>query len=190
MRDDPAVIDLVDRARGGDPAAWDAIVDRFAPLVWSVCRRYNLSGADADDVGANTWLRLVEHLGRLREPAALPGWLASTTARECLQLLRRSGRVVLTDEDSPADGTAAGADPGSQLEREERHIALREAFGQLPDRCRQLLELLFADPPLPYVEVGPTMGVAVGAIGAMRQRCLERLRRSPAMTALAFEGSA
>ena len=185
MRDDPVVVDLVARARAGDRDAWDRIVDRYAPLVWSVCRRHGLAGSDADDVGANTWLRLVEHLGTLREPAALPGWLAVTTERECIQWLRRSGRVTPTDDDDkltrarePSPGLEAG------LEREERHIALREAFAQLGARCRQLLEMLFADPPVAYAEVAPALGVAVGAIGAMRQRCLEQLRRSPSMLAL------
>ncbi|MGI8685900.1 MAG: RNA polymerase sigma factor [Acidimicrobiales bacterium] len=187
MRDDPAVVDLVERARSGDQAAWDAIVDRYAPLVWSVCRRYNLSGADADDVGANTWLRLVERLGSLREPAALPGWLATTTARECLQSLRKAGRSVPTEDDEFDAALSTAPDLDSRLELEERQIALRAAFAQLSDRCRHLLELLFADPPVPYVEVGPALGVAVGAIGAMRQRCLERLRRSPAMAGLAGE---
>lgn len=188
MRDDPAVIELVDRARAGDQAAWDAIVERYAPLVWSVCRRYNLSGADADDAGANTWLRLVERLGTLREPAALPGWLATTTARECLQALRKAGRAVPT-EDGEFETASISITPDltSRLEVEERHIALREAFAALGDRCRELLELLFADPPVAYVEVAPKLGVAVGAIGAMRQRCLEQLRRSPAMAALAGE---
>ena len=187
MRDDPAVVDLVERARMGDQAAWDAIVERYAPLVWSVCRRHDLSAADADDVGANTWLRLVERLGTLREPAALPGWLATTTARECLQVLRKGGRLVLT-EDRVLD-TAVATSPSleSGLELQERRIALRDAFGELSDRCRRLLELLFADPPVPYVEAGPALGVAVGAVGAMRQRCLERVRRSPAMAALAGE---
>lgn len=190
MRDDPAVVELVDRARAGDQAAWDAIVDRYASLVWSVCRRYNLSGVDADDVGANTWLRLVERLGTLREPAALPGWLATTTARECLQALRRAGRAIPTEEERFEADPSATPEVSSRLEQQERHIALRDAFEGLGQRCRQLLELLFADPPTPYVDVAPALGVAVGAIGAMRQRCLERLRRSPALAALAGQVSA
>ena len=75
MRDDPAVIDLVARARDGDQHAWDEIVDRYAPLVWFICKRYQLSRADVDDVGQTVWLLLVEKLGDLRQPAALPGWL-------------------------------------------------------------------------------------------------------------------
>jgi DNA-directed RNA polymerase specialized sigma24 family protein len=77
------VTDLVMRAREGDQRAWDAIVERYAPLVWAICRRYRLAGADADDAGQAVWLALVDHIGQIRDPAALPGWLATTTGREC-----------------------------------------------------------------------------------------------------------
>jgi DNA-directed RNA polymerase specialized sigma24 family protein len=86
--DEPVVIDLVARARGGDKRAWDALVERYAPLIWSICRQYRLGRADADDVGQNFWLRLVDHLDQIRDPAALPGWLATTTRRECGRLVR------------------------------------------------------------------------------------------------------
>jgi len=57
-------------------------------VSWSICRWYQLGGADADDVGQNVWLTLLGQLGNLRDPAALPGWLATTTQRECLRILR------------------------------------------------------------------------------------------------------
>ena len=75
MRDDPTVTALVTRAAEGDQSAWDEIIERYAPLVWSICRRYRLDRADTDDVARNVWLRLVEQLSALREPAALRGWL-------------------------------------------------------------------------------------------------------------------
>ena len=83
MNNDLPVAALVTRAAHGDSRASDALVERFAPLIWSICRRYQPSGADAEDVGQAVWLRLVEHLGELRDPAALGGWLATTTRREC-----------------------------------------------------------------------------------------------------------
>jgi DNA-directed RNA polymerase specialized sigma24 family protein len=83
MRDDPVVTGLVTRARHGDQQAWDALVERYAPLVWSICRRHRLSRADTDDVGQTVWLLLVTHLDRLREPAALPGWLATRPSPAC-----------------------------------------------------------------------------------------------------------
>src|SRR5690242_19518090 len=82
-RGGPVVADLLTRARNGDQQAWDALVERYAPLIWSICRRHRLDGADADDVGQSVWLLMVNHLGTLRDPAALPGWLATTTRREC-----------------------------------------------------------------------------------------------------------
>ena len=83
-----SVSDLVTRARTGDEQAWDTLVDRYAPLIWSICRRHGLGRADAEDVAQAVWLHLVGHLGNLHEPAALPGWLLTTTQRECVRVLR------------------------------------------------------------------------------------------------------
>ena len=92
MRDNLPVTDLVTRARNGEKQAWDALVERYAPLIWSICRRYRLGDADAEDVGQAVWLRLVGHLDNLHDPAALPGWLATTTRRECWRVRRATCR--------------------------------------------------------------------------------------------------
>lgn len=173
---------LVEQARAGDQGAWDRIVARFSPLVWSVCRRHGLSGADAEDVAASLWLRLVERLATIREPAALPGWIATTTRRECLQALRATSRQVPTENDVFPD--EAGADTDEWLLKQERHIALRSAFAELSERCRRLLAILFGDAATPYADIANTLGISVGGIGPTRMRCLDRLRRSPALVAL------
>ena len=87
-RNDPVVTDPVIRAGNGDRQAWDALVDRYAPLIWSICRRHRLGDADAGDVGQSVWLKLAGQLGSLRDPAALPGWLTTTTRRECSRIVR------------------------------------------------------------------------------------------------------
>ena len=93
MRDDSSVSALVARARDGDQPAWNELVERYAPLVWSICNRYRLSRQDIDDIGQTVWLLLVEQLGNIRQPAALPGWLATTTQRECLRVAEGSQQV-------------------------------------------------------------------------------------------------
>jgi len=181
--EDRSVAELVDLARAGDRRAWDELVDRFAPLVWSVCLRFGMAREDIEETGQNVWLSLVENLGKLREPAALPGWLATTTRRECVRVLRgrrqREQRELHSDEQvlaAPGD-----TDIESWLLAEERDHALREGFRQLPARCRHLLELLMADPRVPYAEIGRRMDMPVGAIGPNRARCLGKLRRCPAL---------
>lgn len=183
MNGDLAVVDLVERARDGDQTAWDQIVQRYAPLVWSLCQRYHLARADADDVGACVWLRLVEKLDTIREPAALPGWLATTTRRECLRLLQAKNRELPTeDHQRLVDDANPAAD--AWLLEQERLIALRLAYADLSERCRQLLKLLFADPVTPYDEISAVLGMPVGAIGPTRQRCLGKLRASPVLAAV------
>jgi len=182
MRDDPTVVDLVTRARDGEKAAWDQIVERYATLVWSVCHRHGLSAQDADDVGASVWLRLVEKLGALREPAALPGWIATTTRRECLHLLRVRKRQIPVDDEGFPD--MAGPASDEWLLDQERQIALREAFAQLPERCQLLLSMLFSDPPTPYSEISARLDMPVGGIGPSRLRCLRKLREIPVIAAL------
>lgn len=182
MRDDPTVVELVERARAGDKEAWDRIVERYAPLVWAMCRRHGLSGADIDDVGASVWLRLVERLDTIREPAALPGWLATTARRECLYLLRSKNKQVPVDDERLTDEAEPGAD--EWVIKQEQHIALMTAFAALPERCQQLLSMLFADPPIPYAQIAARLGMAIGGIGPNRQRCLEKLRDNPAIAAL------
>ena len=186
MRDDPSVVALVMRARDGDKRAWDEIVERYAPLVWSICRRHQLSAHDAADVGQTVWLRLVEQLEAVRNPAALAGWLATTTRRECLKVLY-AARDRQRFEDPAVAERMADADAGTidqELLAAERDVGLREAFAQLPPRCQRLLSLLMQDPPLPYAEIGARLQMPVGGIGPNRARCLDRLRRSPVLAVL------
>ena len=49
MSDDLSITHLVICAAHGDEQAWDVLVERYAPLVWSICRRYRLSDADTRD---------------------------------------------------------------------------------------------------------------------------------------------
>ncbi len=186
VRSDPSVTDLVTRARGGEQQAWDALVERYAPLVWAICRRYRLSGADADDAGQAVWLHLVDKLDSIRNPAALPGWLATTTRRECIRILRSAHAAhppgsVLDDANIPDERAVLAED---ELLTAERQAALREAYTHLPPRCQQLLALLIEDPPVPYAHISARLGIPVGSIGPSRSRCLDRLRRYPAVAAL------
>jgi RNA polymerase sigma factor (sigma-70 family) len=185
MRDDPAVIALVTRAVNGDQSAWHDIVERYAPLVWSICTRYRLNDQDIEDVGQTVWLLLVEHLGKLREPAALPGWLATTTSRECQRALTAARRTEGTG--TKLEDALLVVD-GAMIEQEilaaERNAALHVALRQLPTRCQQLLMMLTSDPPRSYTEISATLNIPIGSIGPQRARCLERLRRSATLEGL------
>jgi RNA polymerase sigma factor (sigma-70 family) len=183
VRDDPVATDLVTRARDGDKQAWDALVERYTPLIWSICRRHRLGRADAEDVGQSVWLQLVDQLDKIRDPAALPGWLATTTRRACRKVLRglRAARYGLDVEEIPDERTRTAE---QEVLTAERHAALRDAYGDLPPLCQQLIAMLTADPPVPYANISAGLGIPIGSIGPSRGRCLDKLRRHPAIAAL------
>src|SRR5262245_31914947 len=186
MGDGLLVTDLVTRARNGEQQAWDALVERYAPLVWSICRRHRLGGAEANDVGQTVWLRLVDELATVRDQAALPGWLATATLRECGRVLRAGGRQRAAEYMLDA-GDIPGAPAGlveHELRLAERGAALREAFSHLPPGGQRLITMLFEDPPVPDAEISARLGIPPERIGPDRARCLEQLRRYPALAGL------
>jgi RNA polymerase sigma factor (sigma-70 family) len=175
---------LFQAAAKGDAAAWEALVGRLSPLVWSVIRSHRLIDADAHEVFQTTWFRLADNLTRIKEPDKVGSWLASTARHECLKVIRGSRRVIPT---SDVDVLSPEADDHSPeqavLDAEEaagQEAALRrvwQAYEQLSDNCRRLLRVLMASPQPSYAEIAAGLGIAVGSIGPTRGRCLGHLRR-------------
>ena len=185
MRDDPCVTDLVMRARKGNQQAWEALVERYAPLIWSICRHYRLDRSDAEDVAQSIWLQFVNHLGAIRDPAAVPGWLTTVTKRECGRVVRAArgpqAAGQLADENLPDKQTRTAE---QELLAAERHAVLRDAFTCLSPSRQKLMAMLIEDPPVPYTEISARLGIPISSIGPTRGRCLDQLRRHPAIAAL------
>jgi RNA polymerase sigma factor (sigma-70 family) len=174
---------LVEAIAGGEPGAWDRLVDRFAGLIWAVARGQGLSPPDAADVSQTTWLRLAEHLGDIRDPERIGGWLATTARNESLRTFRRLQRQVPVSLSANLGVPAVAHEPGPEqgLLDDERAAALWRAFEALPVHCRLLLRTMIAEPPPTYAEISELLEIPVGSIGPRRSRCLEHLRRNPAV---------
>jgi len=168
---------LVEAAAAGNAIAWDEIVRRYAGLVWSVARAHRLGAADAADVSQTVWLRLVEHLGGLRDPEAVPGWLRATARHECLRVIRRGARESTRSAFEPDEAPTATASPEHLLLDDERDRHLWAALAQLSERCRNLLRVLAYAPDAGYADISRTLGLPVGSIGPSRARCLAHLKR-------------
>jgi RNA polymerase sigma factor (sigma-70 family) len=164
---------LLDAAGRGDQRAWDELVARYRDLVRAITRSYRLQDADACDAEQRTWLRLVEHRGTVRDPERLGGWLATTTSRECLRILRerRAGAPVEVE---------AVPDPAGDVE--ERVVdaltvdRLWALVATLPPRSRLVMRALFGGEARPYAEVSAATGIPIGSLGPTRARVLEQLR--------------
>lgn len=169
-------------AAAGDASAWSALVERFSRLVWSITRAHGLSIADSEDVSQTTWMRLAEHLPRLRNPGSVGAWIGVTARNESMRVSRQTRRFLAVAPDDLAR-LVTDRDPGDPLSAADTSVLAAEqdevlwtAFGKLPATCQMLLRLLADDPPPTYLEVGAIIDRPVGSIGPMRMRCLGRLR--------------
>ena len=174
---------LLRAAAAGDESAWAGLVRHFSGLVWSIARGHGLASADAEDVFQTTWLRLTQHLDRIKDPQRVGAWLAATARNESLRVIRTASRTtVVSDVDSVvtllAEHTPEDAAMQAEAESQSRQRArlLWQAFERLPDRCRALLRALIAVPPLSYAEIAAVFDMPVGSIGPTRARCLRGLR--------------
>jgi RNA polymerase sigma factor (sigma-70 family) len=118
-----------------------------------VARSHQLEKADAEEVYQMTWLRLTEHIDRLKQPERVAAWLATTARNESLMVIRAGGRLTVTSDPWLLDrGTEDGSPERAVLDAEqaaddERRIRrVWDAFARMPDRCQQLLRLLVTAP--------------------------------------------
>jgi RNA polymerase sigma factor (sigma-70 family) len=145
---------------------------------------HRLAPADVEDVTQTTWLRLLEHADKIREPAAVGAWLETTARRESLRLLRASSREHPTDNELMLDAPVAPVDD-QRLQASERRVAVGAALKQVSGHQRELLSMLFAEPAPSYAEISRRLGMPIGSIGPTRARCLERLRQNHVLVELA-----
>lgn len=168
---------IVAAAAAGDAGAWEALIDRYAGLVWSIARGFRLSESDAADVRQVTWMRLVEHIHRLRDPEHVGAWLATTARRECLLILSHRRRVAAVSQVYDVDvPDLTIPEPDAALIAAEDAHDVQAALSVLPPRWHQLMDLLMSEPEPSYEEVSALLDMPVGSIGPTRGRSLRRLR--------------
>ena len=73
------------------------IVRRHTPAVVARVRQFRLTPHQAEDVAQTVWLNLLENLEKLRDPHALPGWIATTARHQCIRVTNVNRRTVPVD---------------------------------------------------------------------------------------------
>jgi RNA polymerase sigma factor (sigma-70 family) len=187
-----AAVDLAERddrmllaaCLDGDHFAWEALIARYQRLIYSIPIKARLSQDDAADIFQSVCLKLYEKLSTIRDSEKISSWLITTTTRECWRLSARNRRERVPagndeDEDSllkeiPAKGPLAD----EQRETLEQQQQVRQAVEALPDRCRELITMLFYQKDeLSYVDIAGRMRMPVPSVGPTRARCLEKLKK-------------
>lgn len=155
---------LVAAARRGDQSAWDALVDRYAPLVWGIARGHGLNSVAAADVAQTTWLRFVENLAVVAAED-LGRWLAECARLESAQALRW---IDPRHERRPTRSAAAET--------------LWSAVETLPTRSRLALRVMAVTPTPSDEELAAALDVSLETSRSFAADCLRRLAETLAAT--------
>ncbi|MDG3004654.1 RNA polymerase sigma factor [Paludisphaera mucosa] len=175
------------RSRDGssDPAAaeaaFGALVDRHAALVWGVCRRGLRDRADAEDAFQATFLVLVRKAGSVRvdERGSLGRWLYGVARRVSGRLRQEAARRPAATVDP-----TSGDDPAVAAERREACDAVAAELDQLPAKYRRPIELCHFE-GLTYEQAGRSLGWPTATLKSRLARGRLRLRGRLARRGLA-----
>ena len=171
---------LVAACLAGDEQAWSALIDKYKNLVYSVPRKYRMSPDDAADVFQAVCVDLYNELPKLLSVASLRAWLLTVASHHAFhwkrRYVKRSEREgTPLDEDTDV---AAAPPEADVLETVQREQSIREAVAQLTPRCQEMIRLLFfTQPPIAYADLARHLNLAVGSIGFIRGRCLQKLQK-------------
>ena len=169
---------LVRECLGGGEEAWCALISKYKNLIFSIPVKYGFSADESTDIFQAVCLELLSELPKLRKVKALPKWIMQITAHKCFHRKQQDRRTEVSDPNDKQFEKSTPARAEEILREAEDEQGLRQAMSELTPRCRQLVHMLFYDEPArPYQEIAETLGIAVGSIGFIRQRCLERLRK-------------
>ena len=183
-------IGLVERLRGGDPAALEALMERYAPRVYRLAYGITRNQADAEEVVQDVFLNLFRKIDSFEGRSALGTWIYRVAANQALikQRGKRFEVEVALEEQLPtflADGHRAGdrawvlADWSRTQEEElltaETRGTLNRAIDALPDHYRAVLVLRDVE-GLSNEKVAEALGESVATVKSRLHRARMALR--------------
>ena len=163
---------LVARCQLGETSAFNALVERWHPPLWSYVHQMTGDAAATEEVLQEGWLRILRGIDKLREPARLQSWLYSIVRRTFTDTLR--GRYADKAVD-PIDDELPDTDLPAELGWEESEL-LHRSMQQLPHVDRETIVLFYLR-ELDLQEVSEVLAIPVGTVKSRLHRARRALRR-------------
>ena len=186
MNPDPASdLAFLQSMQDGDDGALNQLMTRWQRPLFSFAWRYVQNETDAQDLVAETFVRLHQQRLRLRSDTRLSAWLFTTLSNLCHNHYRWRQRHPTVSLDAPADDddepsqaiqpTSDAPLPGPAMERDEVYAAVRTAINCLPHDLKVTVLLHHYD-QLSYREIGAITGCSERGVETRLYRARQRLR--------------
>ena len=170
--------DLVIRAREGDDAALSSLVEAAYPSVRRWALLHTGEAAEADDLTQDVLIRMIRRLDSFHGDARFGTWLYSMTRNAATDRFRKQRRRARLFEDRRAfiEPVPAGPeDPSRSIERRELGSILQTFFEELPQRQREVFDLVELQ-GMPATDVADLLGIEAVSVRANLFKARRRLR--------------
>jgi RNA polymerase sigma-70 factor (ECF subfamily) len=163
---------LVDRARGGDSRAFEALYRRLVGRIFALCLRMARDSQRAEELTQDVFVRAWERMGSFRGESKFTTWLHRLAVNVVLQEGRTRGRRESREE--------VVEDPGAYLVRVKEEVPgtrldLERAIAALPEGARKVI-ILRDIYGYKYDEIARMQGVALGTVKAQIHRARRMIR--------------
>jgi RNA polymerase sigma factor (sigma-70 family) len=164
---------LLERARGGDPVALDALMRERRTQVVRYAMRLCVSREDAEDATQETLIALSRSVGALREVAALSRWLFLAVRTHCMRLARRSVRHAMSLEEGEI--ALEGDTPEEKLVDNQLRQRLSVILAELdPATCEVIVRCDVLGESA--AEASAALGISVAALKSRLHRAREDVK--------------
>jgi RNA polymerase sigma-70 factor (ECF subfamily) len=174
--------DLITRAAGGDPAAFQALVERHRSMVYRVAYQFAGNHYDAEDIAQEVFIKVYRSLDKFRQDAQLTSWLYRIVMNACIDHRRRQSpagsaafgeeaenKLLNTPEDAP--------DPENRAYAGELGQVLESEINRLPHGQR-IVFIMRHHQGLKLGEIATALGLAEGTVKRQLHAAVHRLRHA------------
>jgi RNA polymerase sigma-70 factor, ECF subfamily len=178
-------MELVERLKNGDQAAFRVLVDTFQPVVLNCCYRIVTDPEAARDLTQEVFMEVHQSIRQFRSESKLSTWIYRIATAKSLDHLRglrrkkRFGFVKSLFSGEPAEVSVLSSnapDPHQELEMEERRRVLKWAVDALPDNQRIAFTLCKYD-EMSYQEIADVLGTSISAVESLIFRAKGNLKK-------------
>jgi RNA polymerase sigma-70 factor (ECF subfamily) len=180
---------LVRRCQKGDPAAFDALVERYQRRVIGLCYRHLRSYEEACDLAQEIFVQAFQHLDSFEGKSSFSTWLYRISLNACYNRQRwykakgrggvssLEGMLERREADPDSSSLLRDKDPGAlaELEKKEEVAQLRQSLAALDPASRQVVELVDIE-DLSYDEAARVLEVPVNTVRSRLSRARGQLK--------------
>lgn len=171
---------LIERAKGGDKSAFEAIVLKYQDRVYNICR-YMLGPADAEDAAQDSFIKAYRNINNFTSSPGFSAWITRITINTCLDYRRKPAHLPLvkrTAEGDEYEHEEASSAPGPEgaLASKQSGQAVEEAIRRLSEKLRAVL-VLHEIENLSYEETAAALGISIGTVKSRLFRAREELKK-------------